>query len=109
VNTIHSSSIAHYPVAYSKPRTGRIDDNVASTVDARDSKPVGQRGAFNAPPSSTEQIKTALIEAGLAKVNTNTLPNNTRTQQALNAYTQNYNQTAQRRVAEIISGIDLYA
>jgi len=109
VITIHSSSIAHYPVAYPKPRTGRIDGSGASANGAGNGNPVGQGSEVNARPSSTEQIQAALAEAGISNTDTSKQPNNTRTQKALNAYTQNYNQATQRRVAEIISGINLYA
>lgn len=109
MNIIHSSSLAYYPVAYNKPQSGRVDDNAIAAIDAVDSNPGGQRSEFNAQPSSTEQIKAALTDAGLSNDSAYNLPNNTRTQKALNAYTQNRNQTAQLRVADIISGIDLYA
>ncbi len=109
MNTIHSSSLTHYPVAYSKPQVGRIDDSRASTTDAADSVSGKLRREFNSRPSSTELIQAALNEAGLSTNNDYSQPNNSQAQKALNAYTQNYNQIAHRRVAEIISGIDLYA
>lgn len=108
MSIIHNSSLASYPVAYTnKPQSGRItkDDTLAADSNNYAKQPSG----FNARPSSTELIETALADAGLSNQTTFNLPNNTRTQKALSAYTQNHNQTAQLKVAEIISGIDLYA
>jgi hypothetical protein len=109
VNIIHSSSLAYYPVAYSKPQPGRVDDAGTLAIDAGNSNPETKRSEFNTRPSNTEQIKAALSDAGLSNDNRYSLPNKTRTQKALNAYTQNHNQAAQLRAAQIISGIDLYA
>lgn len=110
MSIIHNSSLTFSPVAYTqKPQSGRIDNGEASTIDAANNNANKQRSDFNGQPSSTEQIKAALADAGLSNENANNQTNNTRTQKALNAYTQNHNQTAQLKVAEIISGIDLYA
>ncbi|MGZ4959639.1 MAG: hypothetical protein ACXV7J_10320 [Methylomonas sp.] len=109
MNTIHSSSLTHYPVAYSKPQVGRSDDNRRSTADAAHRIPGTPVGELDASPSSTELIQAALADAGLSKDNSASLLNHSQTQKAVNAYVQNYNQIAHRRVAEIVSGIDLYA
>lgn len=104
MNIIHSSSLAYSPVAYNKSQTGTVDSATASAINngGQDHKP-------NSRPSSSEQIKAALDSAGLSNDNNYNLPGNTRTQKALTAYTQTGNQSAHLRVAELISGIDLYA
>lgn len=104
MNTIHSSSLTHYPVAYSKPQTGLVKD---SGVLANQNSNIQNRGA-DSRPSTPEQIKTALAEAGLSSTIAD-LPNNTRAQKALNAYIQNNNQIAQRQVTQLFTGIDLFA
>lgn len=110
MNTIHSSSLAFYPVGYTHPQTGRAENN-------REQKPrpdinaIGenQQNLALPKPSSTAQIKTALADNGLTVSSNNEQPTNSRTLKALNAYTENRNQPAQLRVAEMISGIDFYA
>jgi ABC-type transport system substrate-binding protein len=109
VNIIHSSSLAYSPVAYSKLQSGRVDNAESLAIDAGNGNPETRHSEFNTRPSNIEQIKAALSEAGLPNDNGYSLPNNTRTQKALNAYSQNHNQAAQLRAAQIISGIDLYA
>ena len=62
-----------------------------------------------AQTSSTEQIKHALSNAGWLSTDAQSQANNSRTQKALNAYTQNLNLPAKLHIAETISGIDTYA
>ncbi|WKJ89508.1 hypothetical protein QZJ86_15990 [Methylomonas montana] len=109
MNTIHSSSLAFYPVGYTQPQAGRLENN-REQKPSPDSNAIGgnQHNLDLPKPSSTAQIKAALAENGLT-VNNNDQPTNSRTLKALNAYTENRNQPAQLRVAEIISGIDFYA
>ncbi len=109
MNTIHSSSLTHYPVAYPKPQAGRIGDSRTPTADAGTRNPSAQRGELNTRPSSTELIQAALSETGLSSDNSSSLIKHSHTQKALNAYVQNYNQAAYSRVAEIVTGIDTYA
>jgi hypothetical protein len=108
VNTIHSSSLAFYPVGYNQPKAVGPDNNVEQKQKPNsDDTGVTRQNPDLPKTSSTAQIKVALADNGLT-VSNNDQPNNSRTLKALNAYTENRNQPAQLRVAEIISGIDLY-
>lgn len=49
-----------------------------------------------------------MAENGLTNNTGNGQPTDSRTLKALNAYMENRNQSARMRVAEVISGIDLY-
>ena len=106
MSIIHSSSLAYKPVAYNPPQTGRdVGGATASSVIVDDKTNTGQ----NSQASSTQQIKTALGNAGLLNADTQNQSNNLRTQKAIKAYTQNLNLSAKLQIAETISGIDTYA
>ncbi|MDT4288542.1 hypothetical protein RO575_03145 [Methylomonas sp. MO1] len=108
MNTIHSSSLAFYPVGYNQPRAVRPDNNLEQKQKPNsDETGIPRQNPDLHKTSSTAQIKAALADNGLT-VSNNDQPSNSRTLKALNAYTENRNQPAQNRVAEIISGIDLY-
>ncbi len=110
MNTIHSSSLAFYPVGYNQPQTGRVDSNRVEKAKLEGDVTTGIAQNKDLPKaSSIEQITAALAENGLAASNNDNQPTNSKTLKALNAYTDNRNQPAQLRVSEIISGIDLYA
>ncbi|OQW71512.1 MAG: hypothetical protein BVN35_16170 [Proteobacteria bacterium ST_bin11] len=106
MNTIHSSSLAFYPVGYNQPRTARADNNYEQKPNS-DETGLPRQTSDLPKASSTAQIKAALADNGLT-VSNNDQPNNSRTLKALNAYTENRNQAAKSRVSEIISGIDFY-
>jgi len=109
VNTIHSSSLAFYPVGYSQPKAARLDNNAEQQKKPNsDDTGIPRQNPDLPKTSSTAQIRAALADNGLT-VSNNNQPSNSRTLKALNAYTENRNQPAQLRVTEIISGIDLYA
>ncbi|AMK77962.1 hypothetical protein A1342_10645 [Methylomonas methanica] len=100
--------MAFYPVGYNQPKAARPDNNHEQKQKPNsDETGVTRQNSDLPKTSSTAQIKAALADNGLT-VSNNDQPNNSRTLKALNAYTENRNQPAQLRVAEIISGIDLY-
>ena len=109
MSTIHSSSLAFYPVGYKFSQAGPSDAKreqppIAITeAELKNRQPQNQR-----QPSSTAQIQAALAETELT-LETRNLPTNSRTLKALNAYTENRNQLVQERLNQTISGIDLYA
>jgi hypothetical protein len=110
VNTIHSSSLAFYPVGYNKPQT-RSADNTRIEEIAPGTNATGKERQNSSSPktSSITQIEAALTDNALTTINYSNQPTHIRTLKALTAYTETHNQQAQLRVAEIISGIDLYA
>lgn len=109
MNTIHSSSLAFYPVGYKYPQTGPTDAKpeqpraADAEAELKNRQPQSQR-----QPSSTAQIEAALAEAELT-IETRNPPTNSRTLKALNAYAENRNQSVQAQLNQTLSGIDLYA
>lgn len=106
MSIIHSSSLAYSSVASRKLQQGRADESDTVSLNAVTSKPGKQ---LSVQPSSTEQFKTALSNAGLPIETVYHQPNNTMAQKAIDAYRQHHLQARQDQVAESISGIDVYA
>ncbi|WP_157198224.1 hypothetical protein [Methylomonas sp. DH-1] len=107
MNTIHSSSLAFYPVGYQYRQTGAADAKPEQPPLADTDAALKNRQP-QSQPSSTEQIEAALAETELT-IETRNAPTNSRALKALNAYTENRNQSVQARLHQTLSGIDLYA
>jgi hypothetical protein len=96
------------PVAYPMPQPGSNDVNKqAAAVTTQNTSTTNEVSIQTS--SSTEHIQNVISEAGLSNTYPHKQTNNTWTQRALNAYTQNDKLAAQLRISESISGIDLYA
>jgi len=111
VNTIHSSSLAFYPVGFKQPQADRLDNRrEQKAISESDLRTENRQNPDDLPKtSSPAQIKAALTDNGLVANNHDNQPSNSRTLKALNAYTEYRNQPAQQRVSETVFGIDLYA
>jgi hypothetical protein len=105
VSIIHSSSLAYKPVSLHQPQS--VQNTGSTVVQAAVGEVVASDSQAQA--SSTDQIKHALSNSGWLSTDAQSQSNNSRTQKALNAYTQNLNLSAKHQIAETISGIDTYA
>jgi hypothetical protein len=104
VNIIHSSSLASYPVAYNKQQSAPQQSGLTTVNNS-----TTLSDANEAQPSSTEQIKNALSQAGMTNENDYNQTQHSMSQKAINAYTQNRNQVNRLQISQTISGIDIYA
>jgi len=106
---IHSSSLTFSPINLNqnagKNNNAQNKDELSVAKDTQNKK-------FN-QPSSSEEIKKALDNVGLAIDLSNQdniiKPTNSRTLRALSAYTQEFNAPQQDQRAQLITGIDAYA
>ena len=105
MSIIHSSSLAYKPVSFHQPQPAQNTGNAVVQAAVSDVVDNGSQ----AQASSTQQIKHALSNSGWLSTDAQSQSNNSRTQKALNAYTQNLNLSAKQHIAETISGIDTYA
>jgi hypothetical protein len=105
VSIIHSSSLAYKPVGFNQPQPARNNGGEAVQPAAGDTVDV----KLQTPPSTTQQIKHALSNAGWLSKDAQNQGSNFNSQKALNAYTENLNLSAKQQIAETISGIDTYA
>lgn len=105
MSIIHSSSLAYKPVSYNQPQSLRNTGGEAVQLAAGGAMDANS----HAQASSTQQIKNALSNSGWLSTDAQNQTDNSRTQKALNAYTQNLNLSVKQHIAETISGIDTYA
>ncbi|OAI17460.1 hypothetical protein A1355_07385 [Methylomonas koyamae] len=106
MNTIHSSSLAFYPTGYQKPSPDNAEQNRSrATLESNTGKPP----AFVTKPSEPATIDSVLTKNPLGKNDEQDVIADPKARKALNAYSQTINQSNRQRVAELVTGIDLYA
>lgn len=109
MNNIHISSLAYNPLGFTKPQTSRVESKPTDSVSVNQGKQDKPARNADSQPSNPEDIKAVLDDYRLKIVEPSQQPSNIRNQKAVNAYLQTLNQPNQVKVADLISGIDLYA
>jgi len=109
VNNIHISSLAYNPLGFTKPQTSRVESKPTDSVSVNQGRQDKPARNAERQPSNPEEIKAVLDDYRLNSVEPSQQPSTIRNQKAVNAYLQTLNQPNQVKVADLISGIDLYA